>query len=513
MPMPRSHTRIMLIDAPERQSLWFSGTIPSPALSILASYVKTRYDLRVLDLNVGARPWDTLREALARHRPHLVGLTCTHTCHINEVTACSRMIRKLSPDSIIVGGGIYFSVMAKSALDANLIDLAVIGEGERTFTELCAAVDSITAAGTRALSFQQLLADHAAAKALAAIPGLAWRTAAGALHYTAPRPYIEDLDTIPFPSYELYDIAQYRSPTFGGGDAFGMTFSRGCARRCAFCSESAGWNHTLRKHSPAYAVRHLEIIYRNFNRRVFVFGDTDFLVDRDWCLDFISLITSKSIDINFHIQASCNSVIANEDLLPKLRDIGLFEVMIGAESPFRKVLERLNKPYHERETVERAMAAVKRHGLLLMAMLVWGGEHDDAQTLRDGLDFFDKYADIVCPCALTPYPGTALYDEMKAKNLVNVDDFAFYDQSHVILPAGNMSYRETRRVYEAELCRYFNLNPKFYAKLFTKDHFLKMNHNAFFKMVWARTLECVTTQGGYRAELYKNDEYLKIMNS
>jgi len=506
--MKNSEYRILLVDAPERLSLWFDGTIPSPALSILASYVKTRYELKVLDLNIEERPWEVLKKALDEFKPHLVGLSCTHTCQMNEVMAAARLVRKFSPSSLIAGGGIYFSVFYEESINAGSIDIAAIGEGELTFSALVKALSAIESERLRGVP----VTHPEMSRRLQTIDGIAFKNEAGAIIKTAPRKYIENLDSIPFPSYELYPIDKYRSPTFGGGDAFGMTFSRGCANRCYFCSESAGWNHTLRRHSPEYAVRHLEIIYRNYGRKVFVFGDTDFLSDKKWCEGFIALIKTKKIAINFHVQASCNSVIKNEELLPKLKKIGLFEVMIGAESPFQKILSKLKKPYSDKETVVGAMERVKKHGLLLMAMLLWGTEFDDESTLHEGLYFFDKYADIVCPCLLTPYPGTALYDEMKAKGLVKVEDFAFYDQAHVIVPAGTMSYKETRWIYEKELCRYFNLNPKFYMKLLSKDPFMRMNQMAFFKMVWARTFECVTSQGGYKKDLFNNGEYLKLMN-
>lgn len=74
-------------------------------------------------------------------------------------------------------------------------------------------------------------------------------------------------------------LEHYKIPIYGGKETFGMTFSRGCRNKCCFCSESFGWEYTLRKNSPQYAVKHIELLHDVYNRKSFIFADTDFLID------------------------------------------------------------------------------------------------------------------------------------------------------------------------------------------------------------------------------------------
>jgi radical SAM superfamily enzyme YgiQ (UPF0313 family) len=511
--MSKKKFKILLLDAPQSVWKWFDGTLPSPALAILASYTKTLYEVSVLDLNVDKTPWTTLKKRLDEFAPDLIALPCTHTCHVNEVRAALLMIRKYAPQTLVCGGGIHFKVFQKQYIESGLVDFIATGEGELTFSELCRALSNFKEAAAA------LLANGAKApalsieekyRALKSIDGLAFMYNGGPFQ-TTPRAHIKNLDKIPFPSYELFPMQHYKIPIYGGNETFGITFGRGCANRCCFCSESYGWDYTLRRNSPEYAVRHIELLRDNYKRTTFIFADTDFLLNRKWVEEFIDIIKQRRVKIKFHIQTACTTIIKNESLVPKLKEIGLFEIMLGTESPFQNVLNKLKSfPLNQKIMID-AMQIVKKYGVLLMAMMFWGTEYDDAETLREGLKFFDKYADITCPNAMTPYPGTPLYEELKQKGKIYVDDMALYDQSHVIVPAGDMSYAQTRFTYEMGLLKHYNLNPFYYTGLFSRNKFLRINYWHFTKLIWMNALEGFMNPVGYHKKLYAESEYESVM--
>lgn len=517
----KKNFKILLVDAPQSVWKWFDGTLPSPALAILASYTKTLYEVGVIDLNVDKTPWVSLKKRLSEFAPDLIALPCTHTCHVNEVRAALLMIRKYAPQTLVCGGGIHFKVFQKQYIESGLVDFIATGEGELTFSQLCRALSDFKQASSampsKGVNFQnqaqaqvQVLSTEEKYGALKAIDGLAFMYN-GVAFQTAPRAHIKNLDKIPFPSYELFPMGHYKIPIYGGNETFGITFGRGCANRCCFCSESYGWDYTLRRNSPEYAVRHIELLRDNYKRTTFIFADTDFLFNRGWVEEFIDIIKQRKVKIKFHIQTSCVSIIKNESLVPELKKIGLFEIMLGTESPFQNVLNKLKSFPVNQKTMIKAMQIVKKYGILLMAMMFWGTEYDDAETLREGLKFFDKYADITCPNVMTPYPGTPLYEELRQKGKIYIDDLSVYDQAHVIVPAGDMSYAQTRFTYEMGLLRHYNLNPFYYAGLFSKNKFLRINYLHFTKLIWLNAFEGFMNPVRYHKKLFAESEYESIM--
>ncbi|HNY09983.1 MAG TPA: radical SAM protein [Candidatus Wallbacteria bacterium] len=500
--------RILLIDAPETDAGWFNGNVASPALAYIASYVKNRFDVRILDLHVEKNPWITLKNTLLEYKPDLIGMTFVHTCHHSEINACLEIIRKLHPETPVTGGGYVFSSLHEKYLKSGLADIVVIGEGEITFLEISKKLSTIKREKGPAAFLKQAIARGC----LDGIKGLAYEGRDKVIRKTPPRPYINDIDAIPFPSFELFPMEKYTLPIYGGKETFGAMFSRGCANKCSFCTESAAWNHTVRRHSPEYAIKYLKILYEVYGRRTFIFGDTDFLSSREWVKGFIECLRASGMKINFFVQACCKSVLKCEDLLGELRELGLFEMMLGAESPFADVLNKLNKTGQSENLIQKAMKAVKSHGVILLVMSIWGTEFDTEETLKKQLDFFGKYADFISPGVITPYPGTSLAEEMRSNGVVMNEDLSIYDQMHVILPAGKLNYNETINVYHKNLFLYYNLNPRYYFRLFSGNKFLRRNQYYFLAHVWRSFFKELFTLG--RGHLAKRliclDEYQKV---
>ena len=472
--------KILLIDAPETDAGWFNGNVASPALAYIASYVKNRFDVKILDLHVEKHPWITLKKTLLEYKPDLIGITFVHACHHSEVNACLGIIKKLCPEIPVAGGGYVFSSLHEKYLKNGLTDTVVIGEGEITFLEISKKLTVIKREQGPAAGLKEAISSGC----LDDIKGLAYEGRDGVIRKTTPRPYIEDIDTIPFPSFELFPMERYFLPIYGGKETFGAMFSRGCANRCSFCTESAAWNHTVRRHSPEYAIKYLKILYNVYGKRKFIFGDTDFLSSREWVKGFIECLRSSGMKINFFIQACCNSVLKCEDLLDELHELGLLEIMLGAESPFADVLNRLNKAGQSESVIEKAMKTVNSHNIILFVMSIWGTEFDTEETLKKQLEFFGKYADFISPGVITPYPGTALAEEMRSKGAVINEDLSLYDQMHVILPAGKLNYNETINVYHKNLILYYVLNPRYYFRLFSGNKFLRRSQYYFMAHIW-----------------------------
>ncbi|OQA76808.1 MAG: Radical SAM superfamily protein [bacterium ADurb.Bin243] len=515
-----SNFKILLLDAPENDMGWFNGNVASPALGYIAAYVKNDFDVKILDLHVEDHPWLTLKQTLLDFKPDLIGITFVHTCHHSEVNSCLRMIKKISPASIVAGGGYLFGVLYEKYIKSGLIDIAVIGEGELTFKYIAATLAERKKNSTVLSRYDQPLRESlkqieglAMAKIEVGTP-LAGFDSNFEVYKSPPRKFIENLDSIPFPAFELFPMDRYNLPIYGGRETFGAMFSRGCANRCSFCTESAAWNHTVRRHSPEYAIKYLKLLYEVYGKKTFVFGDTDFLSKREWVKGFIDNLKASGMKINFFIQACCTSVIKCADLLPELKRLGLFKIMLGAESPFGDVLKLLNKGMQNRNIILRAMDIVKRNDVLLLIMMIWGTEHDTEESLIQELKFFSRYADFISPGMLTPYPGTSLYERLKDKDLIMVDDLSMYDQLHVIMPAGKMSYLETVTTYRKNLFLHFNANWKTYRSLFSKNKFLKRIQWFYFQMMWNSFYKDVLAFGqtNFKKHIIHEKEYDGIMN-
>ncbi|MCX6917124.1 MAG: cobalamin-dependent protein [Verrucomicrobia bacterium] len=219
----------------------------SPPLGILqlAGYLRSRLknlEIRIADQRAADCPVDEVVSQAAEFAPDVVGISCT-TPDCDTVVALSSGIRHALPKALLMIGGAHASAFGAELMDTTCADCVVIGEGELT----CEHVLQIWQESSRDFS---------------AVPGLVWRSADGeCVSNPGPVPVIEDLDTLPFPAYDLIDLRRYWqlwSMTVHPPPRryISMFTSRGCPYRCIYCHEIFG--KRFRAQSPERIVAELE---------------------------------------------------------------------------------------------------------------------------------------------------------------------------------------------------------------------------------------------------------------
>ena len=202
---------------------------------ILASIVKNKKgDVGILDLNAirmkydGANfvPTKIIVEEISSEKWDIIGIGGLTTTY-GRIKELAPLIRKHSPNSLLVGGGGWSTYNPDEILQLiPELDMICIGEGEETFSELYDEVNM----GSN--DFEK-------------INGLCIREK-NDLKFTNPRSLISDLDTIPYPAYELFELETYfeHSSSLYSIESFNckrrgsVVWERGCPRGCTFCSHN-----------------------------------------------------------------------------------------------------------------------------------------------------------------------------------------------------------------------------------------------------------------------------------
>ncbi len=183
--------------------------------ALRARYNGNQVPNKIIVEEIMAEKWDLIG---------IGGLTTTYS-RIKELTP---LIRKSSPNSILIGGGGWSTYNPHEILElVPELDLLVLGEGEETFSELYDEIDK-------------------GSKDFEKINGLCLREKNNNFKFTAPRALISDLDTIPYPYYDLFEAEIYfrysslpLSPeSFNSKRRLSTVWERGCPRGCTFCSHN-----------------------------------------------------------------------------------------------------------------------------------------------------------------------------------------------------------------------------------------------------------------------------------
>lgn len=399
--------KILLINPHESDQSGFTNP-PLGLLYIAGVLLKHGFDAHVLDACIEGK--GAISKAVEELRPNLVGITCLTPAR-KKALEVAKIVKDHDPAIKVVMGGAHPTIMYKQLMENYpFVDYVVLGEGEITFLEI------------------------AQEKEPAQINGLAYRDGDKVVK-TAPRKYVENLDDLPFPAWQLLDLKKY--PVIGKGTFNGVNiakepripiiFSRGCKGHCDFCSTWwiwRGWRHR----SPKNMVNELELLYKNHGICHFWFADDAMTIDRNATIELCNEIVRRELKIAFCITTRTDCV--DETVLKKLKAAGCYQIAYGIETGAPTLLAKMHKE-NDIETSKKAIRLTKKAGIKATALMIIGNVGETEETFRDTLDFLRKADpdDIGCVGGLWILPGTKLYDECKAKGFID-DDFWLTDEPY-----------------------------------------------------------------------------------
>jgi radical SAM superfamily enzyme YgiQ (UPF0313 family) len=371
------------------------------------------YVVDMVDIRDGA---ESIASGLIGRPPLVVGFSLIFQYFLPRYRHLATMLRNVGVTSHFTIGGHYPSLCHEELL-RNFPELnsVVRYEGEQTLPEL---VDRIRDGGDwRQISGIAYLADRD-------------------IVVTEPRPLVHDLDTLPFP-YRPYEPEQ-----IGGYKTLPLLASRGCARRCSFCSIHTFYRtapgKVVRARKPEKIVEEMLSLQQRFNARVFLFQDDDFPLwgnaGRRWADELIGRIQDSGLTESTVWKISCRGEYVEPELFSRLRDAGLFLVYMGIESGVDQGLKIL----HKEMTVEQNLAAIrtlKEIGIQFSYGFMLFDPSSTFDSVRENVGFLRKIVGdgsaAATFCRMLPYGGTPIRDHLAKEGRLRGDlthpDYEFLD--------------------------------------------------------------------------------------
>lgn len=230
---------------------------------------------------------------------------------------------------------------------------------------------------------------------------------------TAPRPFISNLDEIPFPAREFFNNQAYKDYYFKkfGYTVTPMITSRGCPFNCDFCSRPVFGSY-FRTRSAANIVDEIEDVLSLGYERVW-FNDDCFTLNRNRLIEVCDEIIRRQLNVEWECLSRVDTI--DSDVAQKMKEAGCVRVFFGTESGSDSVLALMNK----RATSAQAKQAVqiaKSAGIKVGAFFIVGypGETDNTvlETVRFASSLPLDYLSFTLPY---PIPGTPLYERVKKR--------------------------------------------------------------------------------------------------
>ncbi len=334
-------------------------------------------------------------EKIKRSKPQIIGFYSMFS--MRKTTLELAELCRGYCDLLVVGGPLP-TLDPSGYLQA--FDVVVIGEGEKTIVELVDCVE-------KGLDISN-------------VRGIAYKRD-GEVKFTQPREFIEILDSLPFPSRELFDNTAYKRYY---AKRFGYTTtplisSRGCPFSCDFCSRPV-FGQSFRIRSPRNIVDEVEEINAFGYERVW-FADDCFTLNKEHLLDVCSELTKRRMDVSWECLSRVDTI--DREVASKMKEAGCLRVFFGIESGNDSVLRLMNKHVTVKQA-EQAVYAAKAAGLEVGAFFIIGYPGETNKTVLDTVRFASSlpldYLSFTLPY---PIPGTPLHERVKGDCSLAVEDW------------------------------------------------------------------------------------------
>jgi anaerobic magnesium-protoporphyrin IX monomethyl ester cyclase len=415
---------------------------PYPPLGTLyaASYMREQgYSVGLFDAMLAESTFDW-RAAVMAHSPRYAVIFEDNFNYLSKMSllrmreAAFEMIKIAKTENcLVIVAGADMSDHAEKYISEGA-DYVLLGEGEETLSELLNYLEAARKVGNPVQESD-----------LYKIQSLAY-VHEGKFTKTPPRPVIRQLDSLPFPAWDLVNRDQYRKIWYDSHGYFSMNLvtTRGCPFHCNWCAKPI-WGQKYNSRSPENVVQEMKWLKENFKPDHIWFMD-DIMGIRDrWIEEFADLLDQHQAHIPFKSLNRADLLLRGKTI-PALARAGAESVWIGAESGSQKILDAMDKGTQV-EQIYEATRKAKAAGIKIAFFLQFGYPSETREDIELTLKMVrDLMPDDIGISVSYPLPGTPFYEHVRSElgreNWYDSQDLAMLYQG----PFRTEFYRQLHKV-------------------------------------------------------------------
>lgn len=362
-----------------------------------------------------------------------------------EIQKLILLIKKYKPNIPVIVGGTVASSVPNLILQKTKADILCIGEGEITVLEILE-----TLIGKCNLD---------------SVRGIAYRKGEQ-LFFNPPRDLIQDLDSVPFPLWDIFPMEKYINaqlivPRFGG-KGINLISGRGCPFRCIYCYRNFG--NSVRLRSVDNVITEMKELYKIFGITHFEFQDELFTINKARVIEFCNKLIAEKMQVTWRCLGRADLV--DFESLALMKKAGCHWIGYGMESGSQKMLDIMQKKLHV-DQIKNAIRISREAGLEVTGTFMIGLPGESVETIKETIEFC-KEMEIFNEIFFTvPYPGTQIFNELKEKgSFTDDEDFVIKlsgDMTGLQINMTNFSDTELvdlKRNAEKEISEYLSEKPE-----------------------------------------------------
>lgn len=407
-------------------------------IALLASIsIEKGHLVQVYDENAWRKGPEVLRQVLQADEWDVVALGGITTAY-GSIKRIVKLAREVCPKAtIVLGGGVLTSIPREMMTWLPQVDVGVIGEAFVTFPELLDRIDH----GNREWQ---------------SVNGTISRKADGSLFVSPQRELVHDLDTLPFPAWDLFPLEEvyfpnsqvlYSEEGMLCRRRLDIAGSYGCSLICRYCyhlgiagdmryvTDADGnanvefdkpgvYTRSIRYHSPEYIVRLAKHAYDKYKVDFIAFIDENLMTmdqysGRTWMKEVCRLWKEAGLQPDYlregrargtswngvHWSGTSHATLCNPEILKEMKEAGCSYLIYGYESFSPHVMKTVGKGATPKTNI-RSFFWTLEAGIRPIPNQIIGFPVEDFESIRQNMEAWKTLGIMVKPFFATAYPGS-----------------------------------------------------------------------------------------------------------
>ncbi len=360
--------------------------------SYLRKYRQNKDNITLIDMKLNNYSCKFVAQKALNYNPDIIGLSCFST-DSEILHNVSNALRAQGFKGPIVAGGPHPTADPEETLKDKNINIVVLGEGEKTFLNIINRLDE--------------------KKEIHGIQGTAFRENGG-IKIIENTDFIKDLDSIPFPAWDLIDFERYfkyfSNAPLGKRRYMQIMTSRGCPYRCTYCHNIFG--KSFRTRSTANVLEEIRTLYYKYNISEFEIMDDVFNFDIKRAEEILDGIISLGLNLKFSFPNGLRGDRLPPELIRKLKRAGTYYAGIAIETASPR-LQIIIKKNLKLDKVKEAIQLLSKEGIYTNGFLMFGFPTESKEEMVETFKFaMESALNIAQTFVLNPFKGSEIYKQI-----------------------------------------------------------------------------------------------------
>lgn len=244
-------------------------------------------------------------------------------------------------------------------------------------------------------------------------------------------PLIVDLESLPFPDWDGFPVQRYGYfPVLNKKPTISILTSRGCSFNCSYCPYMVTQTEQWRRRSAKNVCDEIEYLQKKYGVKSLVFRDIMYTQSKKRALEISEEIIKRAIKVEWSCETRADCL--EEDTLRLLHKSGLRAIHLGIESPEDDIVKKSGRIPIKESQQEKIVRLCDEIGIKIIAFFILGFTHDTPESIMKTINYAKRLnAPLAQFDVMTPYPGTAFFDQIKDR-IVDTD-WKHYTTHHPVV--------------------------------------------------------------------------------